>query len=156
VWSLCNENKSDLVGLEIPLLHGNERDHVSDTPVIMSLLQSTWTSAASEKQRRGRAGRCQPGVAMHLYSRSRAAQLAPFQLPELHRTNLDELCLQVRVNAVCASAVMWMVLLADTCTVERGSCRSYQKPSQPSPPNLSALCKPMVAAARRRRRLRCR
>jgi ATP-dependent RNA helicase DHX36 len=59
------------------------------------MLQSTWISAASEKQRRGRAGRCQPGVAFHLYSRSRAAQLAPFQLPELHRTNLDELCLQV-------------------------------------------------------------
>lgn len=65
------------------------------------MLQSTWISAASEKQRRGRAGRCQPGVAFHLYSRSRAAQLSPFQLPELQRTNLDELCLQVTAVCIC-------------------------------------------------------
>ncbi len=64
-------------------------------PLVLFQVQSTWTSAASEKQRRGRAGRCQPGVAFHLYSRQRSAALAPFQLPELQRTNLDELCLRV-------------------------------------------------------------
>lgn len=63
--------------------------------------QASWISAASERQRRGRAGRCQPGVAYHLYSRVRSNGLAPFQLPELHRTSLDELCLQARAAAAC-------------------------------------------------------
>jgi len=52
-------------------------------------------SRASEKQRRGRAGRCQPGVAFHCYSRTRSQALAELQLPELKRSPLDELCLQV-------------------------------------------------------------
>lgn len=107
--------------------------------------QSTWISRASEKQRRGRAGRCQvgkegcmpcfggllcmplkptapalapvectlanvhpelppllstpnspqPGVCFHMYSRQRSDSLADFQLPELRRSPLDEMCLQV-------------------------------------------------------------
>ena len=61
----------------------------------MSTLQAAWVSKASEKQRRGRAGRCQPGVAFHCYSRTRSQALAELQLPELKRSPLDELCLQV-------------------------------------------------------------
>jgi HrpA-like RNA helicase len=61
--------------------------------------QASWISAASERQRRGRAGRCQPGVAFHLYSRVRSNGLADFQQPELHRIALDELCLQVETVA---------------------------------------------------------
>ena len=61
----------------------------------VSTLQAAWVSRASEKQRRGRAGRCQPGVAFHCYSRTRSQALAELQLPELKRSPLDELCLQV-------------------------------------------------------------
>lgn len=52
---------------------------------------------ASERQRRGRAGRCQPGVAFHMYSTLRSSNLAEYQLPELKRCPLDELCLQVKL-----------------------------------------------------------
>jgi len=58
-------------------------------------MQAAWISKASEKQRRGRAGRCQAGVCFHLYSQSRSDALQPFQLPEIKRTALDEMCLQV-------------------------------------------------------------
>ena len=61
----------------------------------VSTLQAAWVSRASEKQRRGRAGRCQPGVAFHCYSSTRSQALAELQLPELKRSPLDELCLQV-------------------------------------------------------------
>lgn len=61
----------------------------------VSTLQAAWVSRASERQRRGRAGRCQPGVAFHCYSHTRSQALAELQLPELKRSPLDELCLQV-------------------------------------------------------------
>ena len=63
----------------------------------VSTLQGAWISKASEKQRRGRAGRCQPGVAFHLYSRQRSESLTEFQLPELKRSALDEIALQVKL-----------------------------------------------------------
>ena len=63
----------------------------------VSTLQSSWISKASAKQREGRAGRCQAGVCYHLYSKLRAASLPEFQVPEIKRTPLDELCLQVMV-----------------------------------------------------------
>uniref|UniRef100_A0A2N9H5N6 RNA helicase n=1 Tax=Fagus sylvatica TaxID=28930 RepID=A0A2N9H5N6_FAGSY len=63
----------------------------------VSTLQSSWVSKASAKQREGRAGRCQPGVCYHLYSKVRAASLPDFQLPEIKRIPIEELCLQVKL-----------------------------------------------------------
>jgi ATP-dependent RNA helicase DHX36 len=60
-------------------------------------------SRASAQQRRGRAGRCQPGVCFHLYSRTRYASLAAFQLPEIKRSPLEELCLQVKLMEEAAT-----------------------------------------------------
>ncbi|KAL2634461.1 hypothetical protein R1flu_005940 [Riccia fluitans] len=63
----------------------------------VSTLQTAWISKASSKQREGRAGRCRPGICYHLFSRTRAAALPDFQLPEIKRTPLEELCLQVKL-----------------------------------------------------------
>ncbi|XP_027940431.1 DExH-box ATP-dependent RNA helicase DExH6 isoform X1 [Vigna unguiculata] len=63
----------------------------------VSTLQSSWISKASAKQREGRAGRCQPGICYHLYSRTRAASLPDFQIPEIRRIPIEELCLQVKL-----------------------------------------------------------
>nr|XP_029117614.1 DExH-box ATP-dependent RNA helicase DExH6 isoform X1 [Elaeis guineensis] len=63
----------------------------------VSTLQSSWVSKASARQREGRAGRCQPGTCYHLYSRTRAASLPEYQVPEIKRMPIEELCLQVKL-----------------------------------------------------------
>nr|CAD1828161.1 unnamed protein product [Ananas comosus var. bracteatus] len=63
----------------------------------VSTLQSSWISKASARQREGRAGRCQPGTCYHLYSKFRAASLPEYQVPEIKRMPIEELCLQVKL-----------------------------------------------------------
>ncbi|KAG0500744.1 hypothetical protein HPP92_000816 [Vanilla planifolia] len=63
----------------------------------VSTLHSSWISKASARQREGRAGRCQPGTCYHLYSKIRAASLPNYQVPEIKRMPIEELCLQVKL-----------------------------------------------------------
>ncbi|KAA8524176.1 hypothetical protein F0562_010392 [Nyssa sinensis] len=63
----------------------------------VSTLHTSWVSKASAKQREGRAGRCQPGICYHFFSKLRAASLVDFQVPEIKRMPIEELCLQVKL-----------------------------------------------------------
>ena len=97
---------------------GRHKEKSYDPYTAVSTLQSGWAPRASERQRAGRAGRCRPGVAVHLYSRARAASLPEFALPELQRSPLDELCLQVKLLerrgfAEAASAAAFLAKAAE-------------------------------------------
>ncbi|XLU52381.1 hypothetical protein S245_047029, partial [Arachis hypogaea] len=67
-------------------------DALNNTPCLLP----SWISKAAARQRRGRAGRVQPGECYHLYPRCVYDAFADYQLPELLRTPLQSLCLQIK------------------------------------------------------------
>ncbi|KAL5817928.1 hypothetical protein ACOSQ3_026306 [Xanthoceras sorbifolium] len=67
-------------------------DALNNTPCLLP----SWISKASSRQRRGRAGRVQSGECYHLYPRCVYDAFADYQLPELLRTPLQSLCLQIK------------------------------------------------------------
>ncbi|KAK3007792.1 hypothetical protein RJ639_013676 [Escallonia herrerae] len=67
-------------------------DALNNTPCLLP----TWISKAAAQQRRGRAGRVLPGECYHLYPRCVYDAFADYQLPELLRTPLQSLCLQIK------------------------------------------------------------
>uniref|UniRef100_A0A3B5AQ11 RNA helicase n=1 Tax=Stegastes partitus TaxID=144197 RepID=A0A3B5AQ11_9TELE len=71
----------------------------------VSMLKTVWTSKASALQRKGRAGRCRPGICFHLFSRLRFNNMLEFQIPELLRMPLQELCLQTKLLAPASCPV---------------------------------------------------
>ncbi|CAN1772467.1 DExH-box ATP-dependent RNA helicase DExH1 [Linum perenne] len=62
----------------------------------LACLLPNWISKASAHQRRGRAGRVQAGVCYRLYPKVIHDAMLQYQLPEILRTPLQELCLHVK------------------------------------------------------------
>ncbi|KAJ9158973.1 hypothetical protein P3X46_024509 [Hevea brasiliensis] len=57
-----------------------------------------WISQANARQRRGRAGRVKPGTCFCLYTCHRYEKvMRPYQVPEMLRLPLVELCLQIKI-----------------------------------------------------------
>ncbi|XP_029204296.2 3'-5' RNA helicase YTHDC2-like [Acropora millepora] len=78
---------------------GKVKEKSFDALTSVSSLHPVWVSKASAIQRRGRAGRCSPGICFHLFSRVRFENLLEYQIPELLRTPLQELCLHTKLLA---------------------------------------------------------
>ncbi|KAM5567831.1 DExH-box ATP-dependent RNA helicase DExH5, mitochondrial [Rosa sericea] len=67
-------------------------DALNNTPCLLP----SWISKVSAQQRRGRAGRVQPGECYRLYPRCVYDAFSAYQLPEILRTPLQSLCLQIK------------------------------------------------------------
>jgi len=76
---------------------GKLKEKGYDAYTAVSTLHQTWISKASATQRKGRAGRVRPGEVYRLFSKSRFEAFAEFQLPEMQRSPLEEICLQVKM-----------------------------------------------------------
>lgn len=64
----------------------------------LSSMVEDWISQANARQRRGRAGRVRPGLCFCLYTCHRFEKLMrPYQVPEMLRMPLVELCLQIKL-----------------------------------------------------------
>ncbi|XP_078378634.1 uncharacterized protein LOC144661700 [Oculina patagonica] len=77
---------------------GNEKEKMYDAAKKMSCLMTHWTSQASVVQRRGRAGRCQPGLCFNLFTREQFEHMAPYQTAEMQRISLEEIVLQTKIQ----------------------------------------------------------
>jgi ATP-dependent RNA helicase DHX36 len=84
---------------------GKVKEKSYDAYTGCSSLSSVWTSQASTRQRAGRAGRVRAGEAYHLFSKKRHAAMEEFTLPEMLRTPLEELCLQIKFMEVHADVI---------------------------------------------------
>lgn len=78
---------------------GKSREKRYDQMRRVTQLQCTWISKSNAKQRAGRAGRVQDGAYYALFTRSRHASMRAVGLPELLRSDLQETCLDVKLQA---------------------------------------------------------
>ncbi|XP_041666905.1 3'-5' RNA helicase YTHDC2 [Cheilinus undulatus] len=78
---------------------GKVKEKSFDTLSHVTMLKTVWISKASALQRKGRAGRCRPGICFHLFSRLRFSNMLEFQVPQLLRMPLQDLCLQTKLLA---------------------------------------------------------
>ncbi|CAH2281726.1 ATP-dependent RNA helicase DHX30 isoform X2 [Pelobates cultripes] len=77
---------------------GMQKEQRYDLKTKVSCLETTWVSMSNVTQRRGRAGRCQPGFSYHLFTRAQHQAMPPFQEPEILRTPLENLVLQAKLH----------------------------------------------------------
>ena len=79
---------------------GKLRENRYDQIRGISKLSCTWISKSNAKQRAGRAGRVQNGNYYALYSRARYESLRDIGLPEMLRSDLQEVCLDIKAQAL--------------------------------------------------------
>lgn len=87
---------------------GRSRTTFFNEQTMISALRTVWYSKANGFQRRGRAGRCRPGVWYRLFTSVQWEAMDEYELPEMQRSPLEELCLEVRSfpGDLCAVALI--------------------------------------------------
>ena len=77
---------------------GKVKETQYDPETSLSRLVETWVTRAAAKQRRGRAGRTQPGTCYKLYTKRQEMNMAKFPVPEILRVPLESISLAVKAT----------------------------------------------------------
>ncbi|XP_056374785.1 ATP-dependent RNA helicase DHX30 isoform X2 [Hyla sarda] len=87
---------------------GMHKEQRYDLRTKVSCLETTWVSKSNVTQRRGRAGRCQPGFSFHLFTREQHQAMPTFQVAEILRTPLENLVVQAKIHTPEMTAVEFL------------------------------------------------
>ena len=75
---------------------GRMKEVQYDPDIQLTSLVEGWVSKAAGRQRRGRAGRTQPGICYKIYTRKQEMDMSNFPVPEILRVSLNNICLSVK------------------------------------------------------------
>lgn len=76
---------------------GKVKETHYDTELGLTKLEEQWITQAAARQRRGRAGRTQPGICYKLYTRAHHRKMVQFPIPEIKRVPLESISLTAKV-----------------------------------------------------------
>ncbi|TNN54802.1 putative ATP-dependent RNA helicase DHX30 [Liparis tanakae] len=93
---------------------GTHKEHNYDPRTKVSCLDTVWVSHSNVTQRKGRAGRCQPGRSYHLFPRKQMETMTPFPIPEILRTPLENLVVQAKIHSPDCKAVDFLSQVLDS------------------------------------------
>ena len=89
------ETSITIDGVTIVIDSGLQRQPVFEPATGITRLETVKVSRAAADQRAGRAGRTAPGIALRLWHEGQTAALAPFSPPEIEKTDLSGLVLDL-------------------------------------------------------------
>ncbi|XP_062338492.1 ATP-dependent RNA helicase DHX30 [Osmerus eperlanus] len=93
---------------------GSHKEQNYDPRTKVSCLDTVWVSRSNITQRRGRAGRCQPGHSYHLFPKARLENMSHFPVPEILRTPLESLVVQAKIHSPHLTAVDFLSQVLDS------------------------------------------
>ncbi|KAJ8245001.1 hypothetical protein GJAV_G00276790, partial [Gymnothorax javanicus] len=93
---------------------GAQKEQRYDSRTKVSCLDTVWISRSNVTQRRGRAGRCQPGHSYHLFPRERLKAMPEFPIPEILRTPLESLVVQAKIHSPQSKAADFLSQVMDS------------------------------------------
>src|SRR5260221_3255812 len=103
------ESSLTIEGVRVVVDSGLSRVPRYEPAVGLTRLETVRVSRASADQRRGRAGRTEPGVCYRLWAEPETQSLAPFATPEILAADLTNLVLDLAVWGVAdPSALVWL------------------------------------------------
>ncbi|XP_058499466.1 ATP-dependent RNA helicase DHX30 isoform X1 [Solea solea] len=93
---------------------GTHKQQNYDPRTKVSCLDTVWISHSNVTQRKGRAGRCQPGQSYHLFPKKQLEYMTQFPVPEILRTPLESLVVQTKIHSPECKAETFLSQVLDS------------------------------------------
>ncbi|WP_370512552.1 ATP-dependent helicase HrpB [Dickeya sp. ws52] len=148
------ETSLTIEGIRVVVDGGLERVALFDVKTGLTRLATQRISQASMVQRAGRAGRLEPGVCWHLFSREQAERAAAQSEPEILHSDLSGLWLDLlQWGCHDVASLCWLdkppqpaLLAADRLLTQLGMCDAQQRLTSDGRKMAALGCDPRLAA----------